>query len=154
MYKESSLKSFNEQILDASSLLDKGHDALLRHHAGFSQETIPLEYLYGVAQVRFAISVVADLFTKLVSETAPRDAHGANANHLLQVARMVCTHPAVNHFDLTGSGNTTGPAVYLLKLLVRQYGTHCLQKLANSQQHSWVIPQELQSSGEASFAYD
>ena len=57
---------------------------------------------------------------------------------LLHAVRAVCIDTSVNHVDGTGQTNTTGPVIYLLKLIVRQYGLSCLTEVCAA--HTWVIP--------------
>ncbi len=47
----------------------------------------------------------------------------------------------VNVIDPTGRVDTTGPVLYLMRLLVRQFGFTCLQRV--SQAHPWVVPESL-----------
>ena len=72
--------------------------------------------------------------------------HGVDANQLVHVAGVLCTDSGVNHIDVTGDSDTTGPIVYLLKLLMRQYGTDCLQRV--SKDHQWVVPPQLRQGQE------
>ena len=65
---------------------------------------------------------------------------------LLHVVRMVCTDPSINHIDDTGQSDTTGPVLYLLKLIVRQFGFPCLTEV--SVEHPWVVPHELKPDDE------
>ena len=67
---------------------------------------------------------------------------------LLRIAHALCTDRKVNTVDVTGKADTTGPVVYLLKLLVRQFGFPCLKLV--SQTHPWVIPQELKRGDDVS----
>ena len=69
-----------------------------------------------------------------------------HANQLVHVAEVLCTDSGVNHIDVTGDSDITGPIVYLLKLLVRKYGTDCLQRV--SKDHQWVVPPPLRPGQE------
>lgn len=60
---------------------------------------------------------------------------------ILITSRHACTADRINTIDTSGKSNTTGPIVYLLKLLARQSGFSCLKKIAEG--HNWVIPPEL-----------
>ena len=60
---------------------------------------------------------------------------------VLVICRRACTESRINTIDTTGEANTTGPVVYLLKLLVRQAGFVCLNKIV--QTRNWVVPHEL-----------
>ena len=96
---------------------------------------------------------MAELLNKQISRVgtaiqlvASDHCHGVVAAQLLQVTRMLCTDKSINHIDVTGGSDTTGPIVYLLKLLMRQYGTDCLQQVSEVQ--PWVIPPELMQGEE------
>ena len=98
---------------------------------------------------------MAELLNKQISRVgtaiqlvASDHCHGAVATQLLQVARMLCTDKGINHIDATGGSDTTGPIAYLLKLLMRQYGSDCLQKVSEAQH--WVMPPELRQGEEVS----
>ena len=58
----------------------------------------------------------------------------------------VSTDTTINHFDDTGQADTVGPVLYLLKLIVRQYGFPCLAEV--STEHTWVVPPELRKADE------
>ena len=127
-----------------TKLLNEGFIALL-------DETIPahisVEFLEGVAKVRFSLSVVADILEKQVS-SKQRITSSSQAQQLVYTAQNICRDPNVNVIDTTGQLDTTGPIVYLMRLLVRQYGMPCLEKVA--QVYSWVIPRELKCTQEVS----
>jgi len=67
---------------------------------------------------------------------------------LLRAVRSVCIDPAVNLFDQTEQSDTTGPVLYLLKLIVRQFGFPCLKEV--SVEHPWIMPHELKTEYEVS----
>jgi len=110
----------------------------LQLHTNHSHGEISLGYIEGVANVRFALSVVAEQFHKRVTMKPA----------LLCAVRSVCTDPAVNLFDQTEQSDTTGPVLYLLKLIVRQFGFPCLKEV--SVEHPWIIPHELKTEDEVS----
>ena len=114
----------------ASRILEDGHLAL-QQHTGHSRSEILLGYIEGVAKVWFALSVAAELFHKRV---AMRPA-------LLHAVREVCMDTTINHVDETGHTDTVGPVIYLLKLIVRQFGFPFLTEM--SAVHTWVIPLDL-----------
>lgn len=63
---------------------------------------------------------------------------------ILQLAEEVCTDPVINTTDFAATvENAVGPAIYLFKLLVRQYGFPCLKQI--SEQHHWVVPEGLRT---------
>jgi len=108
----------------------------LQLYTSLSHGKISLGYIEGVAKVRFALSVVAEQFHN----------HVILKPALLHAVRTVCTDPSINHFDDTGETDTTGPGLYLLKLIVRQFGFPCLTEV--SVEHPWVVPHELKKAHE------
>ena len=65
--------------------------------AGCIQENMSLELLEGVAKIRYALFVVADLLQQQVNDVGERSQtsnrhilHGVSASGLLDVARSVC----------------------------------------------------------------
>ena len=60
------------------------------------------------------------------------------------ICSRACTDTKINTFDATGGSNTTGPIVYLLKLLVCQAGFSCLAKILRDPQFKWIVPKELE----------
>ena len=89
-----------------------------------------------MAKVRFALSVVAELFQK----------HVAMKPAFLHAVREVCTDTSMNQVNGTELGDKLGPVFYLLKLIVRQFGFSCLAEV--SAEHTWVVPPELKGQDE------
>lgn len=119
-------------IDEVTAILSEGYHGLREHQSG----TPTLEYLEGVAKVRYSLSVVAEVL---------KDAHkGHHFMELISAAAKMCSDPEVNCIDPTGQTDTVGPVIYLLKLIVRQYGTPCLRVAA--QTHDWLIPAQLRST--------
>ena len=98
------------------------------------QDSPSFEYLEGIAKVRFALSVVAEV---LNSE------ENIQFVKLLRAGGKVCSDHQINCIDTTGRKNTVGPVIYLLKLMVRRYGMPCLKAAAEI--YEWLIPFELKS---------
>ena len=121
----------NLMLENVTKCLIEGYTALQEHVHG----TPTLEYLEGVAKVRHSLSVVAEV---LKSEDT-----GHQIMELLRAAARMCSDRDVNCIDPTGRRDTIGPVIYLLKLLVRQYGMPCLK--AAAEVHDWIIPVELRS---------
>ena len=122
--------------------MEEGH-RVIRCQTQYN-EGVNLEYLEGVAKVRFALSIVAELLSQSNQPRSQQD--GVLIVQLLHQAREVCTDPNINSVDDTGQKDTEGPVVYLIKLLVRQYGLQCLQKV--SEEHGWIVPRLLQKNEE------
>ena len=126
-------------------LLEKGQKSLA------ASTDRDLNFLEGVANVRFALLLVADLLQQLsgrgdgaTSVNKPHIVHGDTANQLIEIAKEACTRIDLNTIDLTGKRNTAGPVIYLMKLIVRQWGFDCLNNILKS--HQWVVPVDLRQS--------
>ena len=129
--KKFSYQCLPAKVHEATTILLQGFSTLREHHRG----TPTLEYLEGVAKVRYSLSVVAEV---LKSEE-----NGQHIMELLRAAGRMCSDREVNCIDPTGRRDTVGPVIYLLKLMVRQYGMPCLKAAAEI--HEWIIPAELKS---------
>ena len=149
LYKEFYGECFARRVEETAVILEEGHRAL-RHHGQHSDELVRLEYLEGVAKVRFALSIVAELLNK--SDQPRSQEEGVLVVQLLHQTRDVCTDPNINSVDNTGQKDTEGPVVFLIKLLVRKYGLSCLQKA--SEAHAWIVPELLQKTEEVGCMID
>ena len=100
-----------------------------------------LDYLESVSQVRYALSVVAELLYKQTEKGSQvvGNLYTSAAQILIQVAKDCCTEHAMNEKD-------SGPAVYLIKLLVRRYGMSFLAGLTANSANDWVVPTHLKRS--------
>ena len=136
------------RIEETIMILEDGHRALRQH--GQYAGAVTLEYLEGVAKVRFALSVVAELLNQSDQPRSQED--GVLVVRLLHQAREICVDPNINSIDNTGQRDTVGPVVYLIKLLVRQYGQGCLQSA--SEAHAWIVPEQLKQTGEVRINYN
>ena len=142
------------------NLLSSATDNLVRS-AGIREHTISLDMLESVAKMRYSLLVVAELLQHRVNEQGHNQSlYGVAGNRLLEEARYfkscaltfsqhvyrhACTDTKINTFDTTGGSNTTGPIVYLLKLLVHQAGFSCLAKIVRGDsQLKWIVPKELE----------
>ena len=117
---------------EVTTIIIEGYNGLLEHRRG----TPTLEYLEGVAKVRYSLSVVA--------EVLKNEQYGHHCMELIRAAGRVCSDCEVNCIDPTGRKDTVGPVIYLLKLIVRQYGMPCLK--AAAEVHEWLIPTQLKST--------
>ena len=70
-----------------------------------------LPYLEAVAMLRYSLSVVAELLTQLTVGRQQQYTHDALL--LMEEAKQCCFIPQLNEYE-------AGPAVYLVKLLIRQ----------------------------------
>lgn len=131
---ETNLKAVSENM-------NEGFTALL------NDSTISVQLLEGLAKVRFSLSVVADILEKESSSKQNTDP-SSQTKMLMYTTQNICSDLQVNVIDTSGRLDTTGPVVYLMRLLVRQYGMPCLEKVANT--YPWVIPPQLKSVQEVS----
>ena len=124
--------------------MNEGFTALLVDNISGSMS---VQLLEGLAKVRFSLVVVADILEK--ESSSKQNTHpSSQTEQLIYTAQNVCSDLRVNIIDTSGHLDTTGPVVYLMRLLVRQYGMPCLEKVANT--YSWVVPQQLKSMQEVS----
>ena len=97
-----------------------------------------LPYLEAVAKMRYALSVVAELIYSLnMGQTTGQGDESTQwtneAYRLMKKAKVCCSHSELNERE-------AGPAVYLVKLLVRQYGHSFLTTLTTNSAMAWVVP--------------
>lgn len=81
--------------------------------------------------MRFALGVVAEVLCM----QSPR--RHVQITKLLEVARNIVEDETINR-------TSAGPAIYLLKLIVRHYGTSFMTDL--QKQHKWLVPSTLPKS--------
>jgi len=86
--------------------------------------------------VRFALGVVAEVLC-----TRSQRGH-VQITKLFEVARAIVEDRTINQ---TGAG----PAIYLLKLIVRRYGISVMNDL--QKQHNWLLPSSLPKSKKVHF---
>ena len=68
--------------------------------------------------------------------------------------RRACTKTEINTIDTTGKMNTTGPIVYLLKLLVSQGGFSSLSKIVKDPQFNCIMPKKLEQEKVCSMIFE
>ena len=85
--------------------LKKSHQAL---KAFKSNSVVDIEFLEGVAGMRFALMEIAGLMNAAITDHTPQP------SQVMLLAKEVCADHSINT-------TTVGPAVYLIKLLVRQF---------------------------------
>lgn len=118
--------------------LKKSHQALRAYK---SSPEIDIEFLEGVAGARFALMEIANLLYSEIS--------GKKQSKLFKVvllAKDVCTDQDINTTDFGGDVDIVGPAIYLIKLLVRQFGLPCLKSI--SERHQWIVPRDLRRTNQ------
>lgn len=119
--------------------MNEGYVAVLYETAS-GPANISVLLLEGLAKIRFSLSVAADILEKQSSSKQI----SSPMKQLVYTTQNVCCDLKINIIDTTGSLDTTGPIVYLMRLLVRQYGISCLEKVASA--YSWAIPKELRNT--------
>ena len=132
MCKKISTQIHIDNIEEVTAILIEGYNGLQEYRCG----TPTLEYLEGVAKARYSLSVVAEVIKNTQS--------GHHFKELLRAAGRMCSDCEINRIDPTGRKDTVGPVIYLLKLIVRQYGMPCLKAAAEI--HEWLIPAQLKSN--------
>ena len=108
--------------------------------AGHHHSPTSLPYLEAVAKLRYSLSVVAELlYTQLTAERQQQYTHDALL--LIEEAKQCCSIPQLNEDE-------AGPAVYLVKLLMRQYGPSFLSRVCDHTELLWVVPEHLRQTDE------
>lgn len=131
LYKQHSTKCLESKIEATMDILEKSHQFLKDH---MSNSSITISYLEGVAGMRFAMGEVASLLHSEVK---------GQLIWLMQVTKDVLTDSIINTTNFSEGRDVVGPAVYLIKFIVRQYGFYCLNKIYQSYQ--WILPDSLRS---------
>ena len=100
-----------------------------------------LSYLEAVAKLRCSLSVVAEL---LYSQQTTECWQYTNDDFVLLIeeAKTCCSSIQLNDH------NQAGPAVYLVKLLMRQHGLSFLYSLCKNTDLLWVVPEHLRQVDE------
>lgn len=116
-----------------------------------SNPSISIDYLEGVAGTKFAIMEVAKFIHSQFSNggelTFEQSFEQSElVSTLMERAKKVCTDSLINTttFYSGGGVNVTGPVIYLLKLLVRQFSFPCLKQA--SEKYLWIVPEGLRTS--------
>ena len=123
---------------EVADILEKAYAVLCAQHTCRFAD-LSVSYLEKVAHMRYGLSVVAEIFSREVTV----DEKPIIARRLMQIALKICTDKTVNVFDESGC---TGPCIFLVKLIVRQYGVACLDKIV--EKHPWVVPEVLRNVGQ------
>lgn len=107
------------------------------------QGLLTLEYLKVVSEVRFALFVVSELLHEQSNDGAKKVdyLHNHAAQALTDIAMQYCTNDRMIDKE-------SGPAMYLVKLLVRQHGLSFITGLAANRDKEWVVPLHLRKSEE------
>ena len=103
-----------------------------------------LHHLESVAAIRFAIMEVARVLYFLFSIKGVDESHKIQqlVSRLMQHTEEICV-------NATDTSDISGPALYLLKMIVRQFGFPCLNYL--SEDFEWIIPNNLRDNTKVCF---
>ena len=146
VFKKLCHKSVLEKLECSCQILCKEKHVFAGYGAK-GDESVSMPYLESIAQIRFALSVVAELLFKQNQSGVPsQGCHTYTADLLIHYAKDYCTDDNLNDEDF-------GPAVYLVKLLVRQYGMSFLTKLTADPAMEWIVPPHLRGSDKACNCY-
>ena len=104
-----------------------------------SESDINIEYLEAVAGVRFCLMEIAHLLHSNCSGKKIPE----SMNHRQQLLISQVKEMYQDHTDYA----SVGPSLYLVKLLVRQYGFPCLNQVCET--HPWMVPEELRTADQA-----
>ena len=127
--------------------MNEGIEVIMSSPAPSVEGSIHLQYLEGIAKLRYAIVVVAELL---------HCQHGASSRHqsyytyetqlLLDATKRCCNNDIINT-------DNSGPGVFIVKQLARQYGVSFLTNLTSDQTMQWIVPHHLQRSNEVNIIY-
>ncbi len=134
-HKRVSNLPLDNQANFVGKILEDGYQQLQEHLQTLSSS---MQYLEAVAGVRYALSILAKQLKKDDIKSAT----------MLRIAKDLCMDTRLNIIDPSGRVDTTGPVLYLVKLLVRQFGLDCLKNV--SQAYPWVIPESLRRADNVS----
>ena len=132
------------KVEKALSTIEKGKELISNSKTPYPGEVISLEYLEGVSMLRFSLTVTAELIHYQYSNN---DTEGITYTHhsqlLLNEAKKYCSDDDINEDD-------TGPGVFLVKQLAKQYGVTFLTNLTSDATMQWVVPRSLRQSDHVS----
>ena len=115
----------------------EGHGALKLYS---EHNIVTLQFIEGVAKLRLSLST----FTEVLSKHIAKGQEGHDSiqhRELIDNCKELCTDMTVN---CVNGDNSSGPSVYLMKVLVQQYGLPTLNSVAR--EYPWIIPKELTES--------
>ena len=136
VFKQHSQLTLQQRISSSLQLMRDGREGMTEHY----HSPTSLLYLEAVAKLRYSLSVVAELlYTQLTAQRQQQYTHDALL--LLEEAKRCCFIPQLNEDE-------AGPAVYLVKLLMRQYGPSFLSCVYGHTELLWVVPEHLRQIDE------
>lgn len=132
------------KIEKALTTLEQGKNLICHNTAPHPGEVINLDYLEGVSLLRYSLTVVAELiYYQYSNKESERITYTHQSQLLLDMARKCCSE-----FD--SNEDETGPGVFLVKQIARQYGVAFLTHLTSEANMQWVIPHNLRHSDDVS----
>ena len=153
LFKFHSSKDPKTKWQSCIEILTDSHRTLRKYK---SNPAITISYLEAVAGAKFAILEVAELFYyEFCNEPKEKPDHSPDSQEtmkmLIDTAKKICSDTVINttvintsFFSSTEDTDVLGPAVYLLKLLVRHFSFPCLKQA--SEKHLWIVPESLRTS--------
>ena len=127
-FKVNSTLTLSEQVSVATTCLKEGHLSLTEDTP---QQRLNFDFIEGLAKARFALGIVAEV---LCTHSPSSCVEITRWQDLLEVTKAIVGDVKINRAD-------AGPAVYLLKLIVRRYGLSLMTIL--QKQHHWLVPASL-----------
>ncbi len=131
------MQDFEKRAGDVYIILDKAYQVLANEHI----QQVSIAYLEAVATVKFGLQVIVHL---LHSQCYGSESSSESVFDLLHLVQKICLDPVIHVTDTSYEKDVMGPAIYLVKLLVREFGSASLVKISSI--HKWIIPDSLKSS--------
>ena len=127
--------SIDNKINAYVKLLTEGKNVMINDCNESNESNITVEYLEGVAKIRFVCFSVTELLYKRNLQQSITLSSPAEIS-LLQVLQDVCKDLLLNSTDC-------GPGIYFMKQIARQHGISFLGKISAINETQWVIPAQL-----------
>ena len=118
----------------------EGGNIVCHNPAPSLEGDITLPYLEGIAKLRYSLTVVAELLHCQYSGER-QGYHTHDSQLLIEMASKCCSDYNLNKDD-------TGPGVFLVKQIARQYGFTFLTNVTSDRTMQWVTPVSLRQSKE------
>ncbi len=147
LFKGHATLDTESRLQACSEILTKSHITLNKFRCN---PVISIAYLEAVAETRFAMMEIANFIHSQFSDEGRMRLdrsmeESATVTTLMELAKSVCTDTVINTTTFSSrSWDVVGPAVYLLKLLMRQFSFSCLKQA--SEKYLWIVPDGLRNS--------
>jgi hypothetical protein len=145
IHKKYSKEDLSKRVKISHQMLE---DRLRDGRIPLMDGNINLNYLEGIAEIRYSLTVVSELihYQQAMAEGGKIPSH--DIQHLLTVANRCCNDARIN-------ADNTGPGVFLVKYTARQYGTAFIIDVTSAQKRlEWIIPPHLRRSTEVKSFFD